>query len=291
MKKVTIKHAKDVETATLFRSRGYEPVECSFGAVSVVGELKMDHHGEYSHLPGVAIRAHGELYGIRADDPRFVVTGSPDLDAVAAIAGLAGLLHLDPATAELINAVDTDPIGVGSLLEKGEAGLKTLAFNQAMVGQPSSEETFEKALELFLEIFSRPLSSLEKQLISQAENQRMKLVTSSALILWEHVEGEPVALAANPAWGFDVWYNRAPCVVAFVENKKSVTIGCKTLADAEALFGPGGLKNTYPVLDKEIAPGFGGRETVGGSPRGYELTLEEARRIKNILLSLIKIKR
>jgi hypothetical protein len=82
-----------------------------------------------------------------------------------------------------------------------------------------------------------------------------------------------VALAAAPLWGFDVWYRVAPIVVSYSSRLEKVTIGCPDLETAEALCGPGGLQTLWPRL----GPGWGGRETIGGSPRDAALTLADAR--------------
>lgn len=104
------------------------------------------------------------------------------------------------------------------------------------------------------------------------------------------------------SWGFDVWYGRTsaetspdtlagwsrPVVIALVEGMSGVTLGCPNQAVAEVLFGPGGLKNVFPALDKEIAPGWGGREAIGGSPRGLKMTPEQTQKVAEVVASLIK---
>jgi len=49
-------------------------------------------------------------------------------------------------------------------------------------------------------------------------------------------------------------------------------MGCPNEVVAEELFGKGGLKNVFKQLKPE---GWGGREAVGGSPRGIRLSWEE----------------
>ena len=58
-------------------------------------------------------------------------------------------------------------------------------------------------------------------------------------------------------------------VLSWVEGRGQVTVGCPNIEVAEALFGEGGLKNLFAELEPE---GWGGREAVGGSPRGLKLT-------------------
>lgn len=42
---------------------------------------------------------------------------------------------------------------------------------------------------------------------------------------------------------------------------------------AEKFFGKGGLKNVFAKIEPQ---GWGGREAIGGSPRGQKLTREQA---------------
>lgn len=96
------------------------PLECSFGRISVVDELGLDHHGELSHLEGVAIRALRDHAGARAADPRFVIAGAADADATFAAAALAGLLPGpgEPGREEAlalactIDLLDREPVGL-----------------------------------------------------------------------------------------------------------------------------------------------------------------------------------
>ena len=83
-----------------------------------------------------------------------------------------------------------------------------------------------------------------------------------------------MALVESAAPGFDVWYaDIAPVIVAYVAEGQRVTIGVKDLAAAQALFGPRGLLEVFPKLEPH---GWGGRETVGGSPRGAVLSRADA---------------
>ena len=71
-----------------------------------------------------------------------------------------------------------------------------------------------------------------------------------------------------------MWYAEvAPVVVAFVSGPGAITVGCVDKATAERLFGPGGLRNVFATLSP---PGWGGREAIGGSPRGVALSWQAA---------------
>ena len=97
MKKLEIAFAKTAAEAEKFMCQGYCPVECSYGGVSIVDNLDMDHHGvtadgrDLSKLESVAIRAYRDCYGKRYQDPRFVISHI-DADCTFAIASLAGYI-------------------------------------------------------------------------------------------------------------------------------------------------------------------------------------------------------
>lgn len=137
MKKLEIAFAKTAAEAENFMYQGYCPVECSYGGVSVVDDLDMDHHGvtadgrDLSKLESVAIRAYRDCYGKRYQDPRFVISHI-DADCTFAIASLAGYIPSAAnknnkflkgkmaetmrrdfsALAGTIALLDTDPVGL-----------------------------------------------------------------------------------------------------------------------------------------------------------------------------------
>ena len=110
----------------------------------------------------------------------------------------------------------------------------------------------------------------------------------------EKLDPGKVALTNSSAWGFDVWYESAPIVVSYIAPKKSIIVGlCPktggTLGDVSGfdILGPEGLKDVFLGLDEEIAPGFGGRETIGGSPRNVEMSHDDAERAYEVIKELI----
>jgi hypothetical protein len=121
---------------------------------------------------------------------------------------------------------------------------------------------------------------MERSRIERADKAVIAVVEPGGEV---HAPGPPphqrraeprVAIVKSTVWGFDRWYLWAPVVVSFSARLDKVTAGCPDRETAERLFGPGGLANIWPLL----GPGWGGRETVGGSPRGERLTLADAER-------------
>lgn len=296
------------EEACALRDQGFEPIECAFGQYgSVLGPLALDHHGTESHREGVALRACRDLYGARQRDPRFVVTGTPDADAVLAIVALAGLVPqgaLDPRFYELVNRQDLDPIGLDLL--KSPEGVLLVWFNQ-QEHLTQSEEGFHKAITHMVRLLTEGLPASERQAVETKDRHRREKALDGilerldrnglALPIPPHPEREPVlrgeaALDAaarvlvvrSIVWGFDVWYRLAPVVVSHASRMAKVTVGCPDHTTAEMLFGSGGLQRVWPTLGR----GWGGRETIGGSPRGDRLGVEVARSTARTLLPLLQ---
>lgn len=276
----------DKATADQLAVQGYEPVECSFGCHgSSMGVLMMDHHGEYSHLEGVAVRAYRDHFGARKEDPRFVVTGAADADACFAIAALCGVLphpsraaefeNAPPpvkagntkditALAELVNLVDTAPIGVR--LEESADGAMLLLWNQ-MSSSSQDASAFHAGIDRWRCLLGRAPKALLAAAKTEEENRVAEARKAEVIKI-----SDEVAVVESAAWGFDVWYAEvAPIILAFVGGSHA-TVGCADVEAAEKFFGSGGLKNVFAKLEPS---GWGGREAIGGSPRGEKLTREQ----------------
>ncbi len=304
----TVRFTNDYATACRLRDEGFEPIECAFGQYgSVLGPLEMDHHGTESHREGVALRACRDLYGARADDPRFVVTGTPDADATLAIVALAALVprdHLEPSFYELVDRHDTDPIGLDLL--GAEEGLMLAWFNQHE-GLTQSEKGFRAAIEVMTDLLNLGLDDQQRDQVRRADDNRRRTAVKGILGLYDadarpvsvpedardrpvrrgaHIDADAgrVLVVQSVVWGFDQWYRLAPLVVSFATRMAKVTVGCPDRPTADALFGEGGLMNVWP----ELGRGWGGRETIGGSPRGTRLAVHDAHATAERLLALMR---
>lgn len=316
MSKIIVTVVNDASSVRALLSQGFCPVECSVGGASIMDDLKMDHHGEASGLEAVSIRAYRDHYGARKDDPRFVLVGAPDADACFAIASLAGILphpsvevpaHLPPpvkaskqrdlsALAETVATIDEDPIGRD--ISSMAFGAELLLWNALMAFNDQDSASAEAGVWLWKQLASGapPRKSLiEAAKVTEQERRDAAAGDEITPVLVEGAKYPIGLLPQSRTWGFDVWYGRNteapadspegwayPCVVALAERTKSITLGCPNEAVAEALFGEGGLKNVFPVLEPA---GWGGRETVGGSPRGMTMSIELATEAVRVIAS------
>lgn len=289
---------------------GYTPVECSVGGESIVDDLELDHHGEYSHLPGVAIAAYENFLGARAERPFFVTCAPVDADACFATAALMGLLP--PPTEEenlkhlawTINQIDVDPIGANPLeLPHGDM---VLAWNVIMSGNLNTPSAYAAGTYLWEQLVKAPTWRLAPLLsgVKAAEEARRDSAAKDLENCSPTRYGDPTVLCLfeTEAWGFDVWYGRSvltgspedlagwehPVVLALGKQSQEITVGCPSVEVAEAIFGPGGLKNVFAELQPE---GWGGREAIGGSPRSKPMTKDALFTAGVKIASLIELRR
>lgn len=298
---------------------GYVPVECSIGGESIVDDLKMDHHGDLSALESVAVRAYRDHYGACEDNPKFVGVGVADADMTFAAAALAGILphpeckkastlapHLAApwkkdlsGLAKTIGTLDTDPIGRNPFEMPGGDILKlwqSIAFGARDSAAAVHAVLSWAVLTTTPERVIRPLING----VRESEDSRKAIAREDMKGALDEFKGEKVmALPGTRVYGFDVWYSRLdvdgdpgdpkswdhPVVLALADGTDNITVGCPNRAVSEALFGEGGLKNVFPKLEPD---GWGGREAIGGSPRGQRMTEDDLREAANAVKDAIK---
>ena len=276
---MNIRHAATARAAHEALALDFCPIECSFGEESVVDELAMDHHGALAHLESVALRAWRDHRGARRADPRFVVTGAADADATFAIAALAGLLPEERdlgALAELIADADPRPHALADD-PRPEAALLLLWRRMASGVQDAT--AFYGGVDRWRTLLK---ATPPQALLEAARAEEAARIAAARTARVERF-GPQVALVESPVPGFDVWYAEiAPVIVAYVADAQRVTIGVRDLPTAQQFFGPRGLLEVFPKLQPA---GWGGRETIGGSPRGAELERNEAAAVAQIIKS------
>ena len=268
----TVKTAAEAKTLT---DAGYTPVECAFGAESVVCELALDHHGSLAHLPPACTQAVKHA-GKRSDDPRFVVTGAPDADAVLCIAIVSGAV--DPAgLGDLVALVadrDVNPhVDMIAACEKNPAMAGLLWFLQQRWG--GWNDALAGMIEVCKAVQSDPTRYLDTLNAEKARVTLAKDVQAAGRVVGDVLL---VSVPAELGFGFDVWYKSHSFVVAYLEKWGSITVGATSEAEA-ARVGDGGLLDLF----NDLEGAWGGRSTVGGSPRGEKMSFLNAAAVASVL--------
>ena len=290
-KKFKIVYADTIKQARYFQRLGYIPIECSFGNESVVDErYVMDHHGPYSHLDSVAIRAYRDFFGCCRDNPKFVVTGFPDEDATFAICALTGciphpsmadrypnaplgmlqtarqnVLHI----AELIAEADVDPDSALSLLD---TFFGRLVLNWRLEAHPTARD---------IVAWYGGVNNWRNLLTIQGDGyieaskdvqaQRFQKVLGASR---EECGGKTVVVdfsefGPNSAY-YRKWFEVTDydVLVAFIGGPTGLgncSFVGRDYKTVKRRYGKGGFKAIY---DKLVPGGSGGREIIGGSRRG-----------------------
>lgn len=284
------------EEAAQWVTKGFTPIECCFGKKSVVDDLQMDHHGDLSHLEGVAVRAYRDHFGERCDKPWFVVTGFPDEDATFAIAALAGLiphpsladqLHGAPREmlafakknliqiAKRINQVDLNP-DLAVKLADTHWGRLILAFRQQ--GHPTNSDSV--AWVGGVDRWRNILTAQSGDFVAVAANvvdERLKDVRRArSKEISQHVVVVDFSMFGKNSMYYGQWTCDYPILVAFVggpERLGSCSFVGRDLATLRPLLGDNGFLPYYLEL---APPGCGGREVIGGSSRSRLVNWKEA---------------
>ncbi len=324
MARIEIVVCKDINAVRALAAAGYCPVECSFGGETVVDEMQLDHHGKMSHLESVAIRAYRDFFAAREADPRFVINHI-DADSIFAVAALAGLLpHPQSAyaatlpaflqktwqqdilpLAETIATMDTDPIGRDVLSMPFGA---TLITWEALCGANATDElSAYAAVEGWRRLLTQPST---KAFIAAAEKAEADRRAAALADFNERGSktGKALAICNSRVFGFAEWYDRQvdagmpdeakgwgnPIVVSLVEATEVLTFGMPNKAVAEEIFGEGGLTRVFAALNElyglEAGNGFGGREAIGGSPRGRKMTEADLNKAVEVINGLLEQK-
>jgi hypothetical protein len=272
-------YAASIEEAQRYLAQGYEPVECSFGAHSVVGPLVLDHHGQLSHEVPVSIKAAKLALGHPGTPlrTRFVVAGMPDADAVYTVLVLSRAVLPDLEIATALATLDRDPIGIDRT--QGEY-IRELLFE--MHGERRlSLEGFSNACRIGTQSFDpTPVSAQQRASAIAYEARRI----SDAARSIEEIRGL-CAFVVSDDVGRDIWHREAPVFLQYKPSLHLLTVsGCTELGALRLgtkhvfeLLGPAGLASFYPVIDTVLSlRGSGGRPDIGGSPRGAHITRDQA---------------
>ena len=284
------------EEAIAFMNKGFIPVECSFGSVSVVDKFVLDHHGQYADREGVAIRAYRDFFGAARDNPKFVVTGFPDEDATFAICSMAGIIphpsfsakfvsysedmlivaQMDlMSVATLVNDVDINPNLALELVDTYR-GRIVLSWRQQGHKNCIDKLAWYGGVDRWRTILTaQSRDFIDAALDSHAASIEQALKVKTKEISPNVVVGDFSELGPNSNY-YRVWLDKYPILVAYMGNsyhRGRCSFAVTSIEKAKELFGPNGLIDIYHKL---LPSDCGGREIIGGSSRTRSITWEEA---------------
>lgn len=269
-------------------AEGFVPIEMAEGTVSYVDFRCLDHHNDYSYLPSACVTALAFYGSLGEDGPARLMVNHTDADSVLTGVTLMGLLPrelLEELNPE-VGLLDTDPLNADAQgLRYGDA-IRLWKAGMASVRQ--SGWSWLYGMQLYLDLFDHfayykkrveQLNDRERARRERALEEYARAVTGPS--------GKTLLVAPSTVRGHDVHFFRQEafsprslegwrhwCVISHVQKAGNVMLACPNTAVAERAFGPGGLKNVFPRLPRVEGKEWGGRESVGGSPRGVVFPAE-----------------
>lgn len=206
--------------------------------------------------------------------------------------------------AETIAIIDTDPIGREIIaMPFGQ----TLITWNALFGSQANDELGALSAVWGWKMLLTASPAVTAPFLNAAEQSEKGRCEAALKDLTERGNRFGIVQAINGSrvFGFSEWYGRNaeagspvevagwrnPIVVSLTEKDQNITFGCPNKDVAEALLGKGGLQNVFSKLNTlyglEGQSGFGGRETVGGSPRGLKMSFSDIEKIAEVINALI----
>lgn len=282
--------------------KGVVPIEMAEGTVSFVDDHQLDHHNQYAAQPAACIISL-KYYGQMSSGSQFMAN-HVDLDCVASAAVLLGLIPKDQVQefVKWAGLDDVDPLSPElRQTPVPEMMKKVRAWKDATSGPKNSGWAWIHGLNLLYDLFAHPEHWIEKiNSLEQREAERRKIAAEDYDRRIEFTDSRAIFIGPSRVWGFDVQMGRNPkedintlagwrhqLIFSYVAAMGKVTISCPNEAVANELLGEGGLNNVYPLLEKFMPTGWGGRAAVGGSGRNVRMSLEEARECFRYLVSTI----
>lgn len=262
-------------------SKGFIPIEMAEGSVSYTDALELDHHNHLSDRPAASVTALRYYAHIPEGEIARFMVNHVDADCVVSALTLIGLL--DRSVHETLNRevgfLDVEPIVAP--VREFRYGKIINAWKSAMSGEKRGGWSWLYGLLLFHDMIvdvKRYETYISK--VESKEEERRKTALEEISRAMKGNSGRTAAFSSS-IWGFDFQFGRKEniaadsleawnywCLAARIEDAGKVTLSVPTENIAEKAFGKGGLLNVYPLLPKVNGKEWGGRGSVGGSPRG-----------------------
>ncbi len=301
-KKFIIMWQPYIENVPYYIQQGYVPIEMAEGNISYVDHRILDHHNEYSNLPSACVSAlpYYKTLGDR-ENPLKILVNHVDLDCVMTGIVLAGLLpkKLTTILAEEVGLYDTEP-----LLANTEEMMysQQIQLWRANIGNNKYNAwSWLYGVTLFIDMVEHPIKYKNHiDLLQQQTIERQKVaVMDYNTNRNSYADDRIISIIPSRVPGFDIQFMRRSeysatdingwkhlVLLMYIEKTNTLTIACPNTTIANKLFGDGGLNNVFPYLPAVNGATWGGRNSIGGSPRRQRFNLDSL----NYIIEIIKSK-
>jgi len=277
-------------------SRGFIPIEMAEGSVSYTDSLELDHHNHLSYRPAASVTALRYYAHVPEGEIARFMVNHVDADCVVSALTLTGIL--DRSVHETLNRevgyLDVEPLVTP--VAGFRFGKTIKAWKNAMSGEKRGGWSWFYGLMLFYNMIveEKKYENFISKVESKEEERRNKAIEEIALAMKGN--SGRTAVFSSSIWGFDYQFGRREnaaadslegwdylCLAARVKSAGKVTLATPSEIVAKKAFGKGGLLNLYPLLPKINGKEWGGRASVGGSPRGEFVEFETLTKILDIV--------
>lgn len=261
LSKVSVVIEKNFESARMLLNDGYIPIEASYGRATLhdhdrkVAIMTLDHHGPFSDLECPALRAQQKLFG--QGNGKYVLSHL-DNDSALTVLGLEGI-RLPESLVERVAFLDVNgPHKVPEEEREWPENVKVHLMSEQCrdVANKSINEILAELLRIIDFEDDNPAIV---EMIARDRQRKNSILKDTIFLLDANV-----AVYKGPLYPMDVLYAYSPIAVFYATDRNSISVGCQDEGMAERLLGAGGLNRLWPLL----GAGWGGRSSIGGSPRG-----------------------
>jgi len=309
-------HAKDIEPLI---ATGCIPIEISIGQQNYVDDLKINHSNSLSHQPANCITSL-KYYGVARSRKRSFLVSEMTLDSMMSAIILLGMIpkELCEKVAPIVAMEATDPFhpelhSMPYFTELCTWNNAMLLSNNNKAGNGMGSYGWLLGMTLWIDIITNPepwADKFKQQEINEANRLKTANEDYDAGIIMD--TGKTIVIPCSRVYGMDVNFQRIPenwntqlsgwkhwCALVYIEKNRKITLACPNDDIAQALFGKDGLSNVYPLLPKLNAPEnaseseakayyWGGKTSLGGSPKAGDATEEMLFKAGEIVDGLIK---
>lgn len=279
-------------------TKGFVAVEMALGKESFGADLEviddggerhiipLDHHNQYSRLPSACIQAMDYQMVKEQTYKNFVsIKGSIDADAILTIAIMACGLPYEKEVRDFIEVVgrlDTrKPVKTIQpqyyLLKQiiGDAKKSIQAF-------PENEEVYwEEAIyqtSMLLRYYEDKHTVKNALELQEADAKAQKKRREVAEAVQVTILNNGIALRITEVQATDIWYETNNILACYNPKLMKGVLCAKHIINAQAL-----TKSSKGLMALDLPDGWGGRETIIGTPRNIKIKESEfVQIIKNI---------
>jgi len=272
------------EAWELVHERGYVPINCNYGIRgSITDSMELGYIHNIENSNSAALRSYKNLFGSCKNAVGFVVAGIATADVTFAAASLMGIIpHPNHEDSEMQQdytylAKTIDFVNKNGLTEEAMKmdGIEIVLTWDAIA---SHQNTNNFGFEIGVWLWKNLLTANYKKMAPfykahlDAEKERHRQAIEDFEKGGLRISREVLIIQDSDVNGFREWFKEAPVVLVFFKTSKRIIINCRSADESIKLFGSKGL---IRIIHNSKFPGWWGKQTIGYSPHGQKMTIND----------------